>query len=296
MMRITQSTVASTFLNNINDTRERINEEQIELASGKRVNKVSDDPVATNTILRLKAFLGNNAQYQKNSAQAQSQVQATESALSSFSDLMVSLKGVLSQATNSTSSADYKTYADQIDQLLGQAVDLANTQSNGVYIFGGTNTKQQPFVLSGDHAAVTPNANGITGAIQYPVNEGVAQTVNLDGQQAFQGTAIFNLMINVKNELASGQAPTSADSASVDSFLDSVTAATGKAGAILQSLQSNDTQLASQQTQLQQLLSVQQDSDVAETTIRMNQDQLELQAALSSGASVLPKTLLDFLR
>jgi len=295
-MRITQTTIASTFLNNINDTRERINDEQTELASGKRVMKVSDDPVATNTILRLKAFLGNNAQYQKNNAQAQTQAEATESALSSFSDLMVSLKGVLSQATNGANTADYKTYSDQVDELLSQAVELGNTQSNGVYIFGGTNTKQQPFTLAADHSTVTANPNGITGTIQYPVNEGVTQTVNIDGQQAFQGTAIFELMINVKNELEAGQAPTTAESQSVDGFLSSVTAATGKAGAMIQDLDNNNTQLAAQQTQLQQLLSVQQDSDVAETTIKMNQDQLELQAALSSGASVLPKTLLDFLR
>jgi len=53
--------------------------------------------------------------------------------------------------------------------------------------------------------------------------------------------------------------------------------------------------LTNQQTQLKKLLSVQQDSDIAAVTLKMNQDQLDLQAALSSGASVLPDTLLNFL-
>ena len=64
----------------------------------------------------------------------------------------------------------------------------------------------------------------------------------------------------------------------------------------MQNLTANDTMLSNQQTQLQQLLSVQQDSDVAAVTLKMNQDQLDLQAALSSGASVLPDTLLNFLK
>ena len=120
--------------------------------------------------------------------------------------------------------------------------------------------------------------------------------MNIDGQQAFQGTAIFNLMIQVRNELQSGQGPTTAEAQSVDTYIDSVANATGKAGSIMQYLTNNDTMLTSQQTQLEQLLSVQQDSDIAETTLRMNQDQLDLQAALSSGASVLPDTLLNFLK
>ena len=119
--------------------------------------------------------------------------------------------------------------------------------------------------------------------------------MNLDGQQAFQGTAIFNLMIQVRDALQSGQSPTTAQATSVDTYIDDVANATGKAGAIMQNLTANSTMLSNQQTQLQQLLSVQQDSDVAAVTLKMNQDQLDLQAALSSGASVLPATLLNFL-
>jgi len=295
-MRVTESSIASSFLYNINETNERITQEQTELATGKAVNKVSDNPQATGTILQLKSLISNNTQYQQNTTEAQSQAQATESALSSFTNIMISLKGILAQATNGTlSSEDQQTYADQVDQLLGQGVDLANTQSNGVYIFGGTNTLQQPFTLAADDSSVTANPNGITGSIQVPVNEGINQTVNIDGQQAFQGTAIFNLMIQVRDALQSGQSPTTAQATSVDTYIDDVANATGKAGAIMQNLTANSTMLSNQQTQLQQLLSVQQDSDVAAVTLKMNQDQLDLQAALSSGASVLPATLLNFL-
>ena len=295
-MRVTESNIAANFLNNINQTRERITVEQAQLATGKRVTKVSDDPQATDSILRLKSFLSANAQYQTNNAQAEADTEATESALNSFSDLLVNLKGILSQATNGAQTLNLQTYADQIDQLLGDAVGIANTKSNGRYLFGGTNTLQQPFTLAADHSSVTVNPNGITGSIEVPINEGVNQTVNIDGQEAFQGTSIFDLMIEVKNKLQSGLNPTSDESAALDTYLEHVATETGKAGSMLGNIQNNDAMLSSQQTQIQQLLSVQQDSDVAETTLKFNQDQLSLQAALSSGASVLPKTLLDFLK
>ena len=295
-MRVTESNIAANFLNNINQTRERITVEQAQLATGKRVTKVSDDPQATDSILRLKSFLSANAQYQTNNAQAEADTEATESALNNFSDLLVNLKGILSQATNGAQTLNLQTYADQIDQLLGDAVGIANTKSNGRYLFGGTNTLQQPFTLAADHSSVTVNPNGITGSIEVPINEGVNQTVNIDGQEAFQGTSIFDLMIEVKNKLQSGLNPTSDESAALDTYLEHVATETGKAGSMLGNIQNNDAMLSSQQTQIQQLLSVQQDSDVAETTLKFNQDQLSLQAALSSGASVLPKTLLDFLK
>jgi flagellar hook-associated protein 3 FlgL len=246
--------------------------------------------------LRLKSFLSANDQYKKNNAEAQSHVQATEAALNNFTDLMIKFKEVMARASNGSNTDNLKTYADQVDQLLGDAVDMANTKLNGRYVFAGTNTMEQPFTIAGDHSSVSANPSGITGSIRHPINEGVDQVVNIDGQEAFQGTAIFDLMIEVRNGLQSGFNPTTAESQSVDTFLDHVATATGKAGTIMQNLDNNDSMLADQQTQLQQLLSVQQDSDIAETTLKMNRDQLNLQAALASGASVLPKTLLDFLK
>lgn len=131
-MRVTESSIASSFLNNVNETRERISQEQTELATGKSVNTVSDNPQATSTILQLKSLISDNTQFQQNNTEAQSQAQATESALNSFTNIMVNLKGIVAQATNgSLSSEDQQTYADQVGQLLEQAVDLANTQSNG---------------------------------------------------------------------------------------------------------------------------------------------------------------------
>ena len=53
-MRVTESSIASNFLYNIGETNQRITQEQTELATGKSVNTVSDNPQAANTILRLK--------------------------------------------------------------------------------------------------------------------------------------------------------------------------------------------------------------------------------------------------
>lgn len=295
-MRVTESGIASNFLNSINRTRERITQAQSQLASGKRVLKVSDDPQAVDAILRLKSFVGANEQYQKNTTEAQSQVETTQAALSGFTDIIVRLKEVLARSSNGSQTEILKTYAVDVDQLLAEAVDIANTKLNGRYVFGGTNTLDPPFRLAGDHSSVTVNPDGIAGTIQYPVNEGVNQVVNIDGQEAFQGTAIFDLMIEVRNRLQGGLNPTLTESQSADSYLDHVSTKTSKAGSVLQNLINNEAMLSDQRNQLLQLLSVQQDTDVAEVVMKLKHDELMLDAALNTGARIIPKSLLDFLR
>lgn len=295
-MRVTESSIASNFLNDINRTRERIMQAQSQLASGKRVLKVSDDPQAADAILRLKSFIDANDQYQKNNAEAQSQMETTQSSLDSFSNIMIKLKEVMARASNGSQTETLKTYAEEVDQLLADAVDVANTKLNGRYIFGGTNTLDQPFSLASDHSSVTVNPNGITGTIQYPVAEGVNQVINIDGQEAFQGTAIFDLMIEVKDRLRAGLNPTLTESQSADSYLDLVLTKTSKAGSIFQNLVNNESMLDDQRNQLLQLLSSKQDTDVAETVIKLKNDELMLEAALNIGARIIPKSLIDFLR
>jgi hypothetical protein len=47
---------------------------------------------------------------------------------------------------------------------------------------------------------------------------------------------------------------------------------------------------------LESLLSVDQDTDFAEASLLLKKEELMLDAALSTGARLIPKTLMDFLR
>jgi len=295
-MRVTENSIAANYLNSLNKTRERMVQLQTELATGKRVQKPSDDPQAAGAILRIQRNLDRNAQFQKNAAEAQSMMESTSAALDSFSSGLEQLKEIVTRANNGGVSESLHALGDQVDQLLSRAVDEANTQFNGKYLFGGRNTLTPPFAIAADRSSVTANPEGISGSILYQMDEGSTQVVNISGQEAFQGTQPFDLIIQIRNQLWAGTAPSAAQIQSVSDELDNSLSAGAKAGAMDQYFQSIQKQLEDHNTLLTTLLSTQQDTDVAEAVTSLKQQEIMLDAATNTAARIIPKTLIDFLK
>jgi flagellar hook-associated protein 3 FlgL len=121
---------------------------QLQMTSGKRVNKPSDDPTAAARAER--AFI---AQQRIESAQrsvgvSRNAMALTESALGRSGDLLQTAREKLIGAGNgSYSSAERSAIAEDLVALRGQLLALANqTDGAGGYIFGGQGTTTPPFV------------------------------------------------------------------------------------------------------------------------------------------------------
>jgi flagellar hook-associated protein 3 FlgL len=295
-MRVTENGMAMNYLTNMNQSRQKIMDLQAQLASGKRVQKPSDDPITTGTIMRLQSALGQNAQYSANIEAGKGIADSTSAALGSLSDVLMSLKQTVITSMNGSAIDSLATSADSVDQFLSEAVNIGNTSFNGKYIFGGTQTLDVPYVLADDGSSVTKNPKGVDGTISFPVGEGINQQVNVTGEEAFQATGIFDMMIQIRDTMKSGSMPTSAQLDAVSQGLNHVLECAGNAGLISQGLDVVSSNLAQQKTQLTEFLSTAQDADVAEASLQLQNDQLMLTAAIQVAAQSLPKTLLDFLR
>lgn len=298
-MRVTQSMIAGDFLYSVNKNREKIVNLQSDLASGKRVRTVSDDPTASEVILRLNAALDKNDQYQSSVGDAQGMVSAAASSLDAMNNLMQEAQTILVQATNGQQTSSMTALADRLDQLLQEAVATGNTQFNGKYLFGGTLTTTAPYQLNANPApppSQTVTFSGNAQTIQYATGEGVMQQVSISGAQAFGGTALFDALIQARDSLRNGVTPTAAMKTAVGNALTTVTASSGLLGSLSQSLDNMTIHLMDQKTQLQKLLSAEQDTDVAQATVDLKQAETMLDAALNTGAQILPKSILDFLK
>ena len=297
-MRITESRFASDFLYNVNNSQQRINEYQNQLSSGLRVNEPSDDPEAADLILRLNTSLGRNEQFTSNITSAQSMLSTTTDALDGVQQIIAQLQTTMAQVANGTEATAIPTFAATVDGYISQALAQANTQFNGKYVFAGTQTQTPPYVLTPNDApppSETVTYNGNAGTISYAVAEGQTQQVNVSGQEAFNGTALFDEMIKIRDNLKAGIVPTAADQTAVQDALNTLLSASGRAGTVLQNLDSTATHLQAQHTQLLSLRSAQQDTDVAAATLNLKQEQTTLDAALAIGAKILPMSLTDFL-
>ena len=297
-MRITENRLTSDFLFNVNNTSVRINELQNELSSGKRVNEPSDDPEGADLIMRLNASMARNEQFSANIGSAQSMLNTSTDALEGVQQIVAQLQTTMTQVSNGAQSSALPTFADTVDGFLSQALALANTQFNGKYVFGGTQTQTPPYVLTPNAApppSQTVTYNGNAAKIDYAVGEGQTQTVNITGQEAFNGTALFDEIIKIKDNLKLGVTPTQADFTAVANSLQAILNTSGRAGAVLQGLDTTSASLQQQHTQIMALRSMKQDTDVASATLELQKENTALQAALAVGAKILPQSLVNFL-
>jgi flagellar hook-associated protein 3 FlgL len=297
-MRVTEGTIANDFLFAVNKNREKIVELQGQLATGKRIQKVSDDPAGADVVMRLQTSLDRNEQFQKNVSDGQGFIDESASALDGINSLMSEVQQIIVQAQNGQQTDSITAYGNRVDQILQQAVSTANTQFNGKYIFGGTETTNAPYQLvtnPGPPATTTVSYQGNGNGVSYPVGEGISQQVNASGTEAFGGTGLFDLLISVRDSLQAGTVPSSATQSAVKAAAAQVNQTASKIGSFSQSLGSTLIHLQDQNTQLQSLMSSVRDTDVAEATLHLKNQEIMLDAALNVGAQILPKSLLDYL-
>lgn len=204
-MRITENSMTKAYLTSINGAKERINKLQAQIATNKRVTRPSDDPQASSAIMRLLSGISANEQYQSNVTDARAATAATDTALQNFSSIMQNFNAVIIKATDGTQTPkQLNLQADMIDQLIAEAVGTANSKFNGKFLFGGSKTQTAPYSLQSN--PVSPPSqiviyHGDAVPTQYQVGDGLKQDVALPGSDVFQGTAILDTMIAMRDKL-----------------------------------------------------------------------------------------------
>ena len=119
------------------------------VVTGKQINTLSDDPVGLSQVLSLRSSLSNIDQLERNIATGRTWLNSGETSLSTAKDLITEAKTLSIQMVNGgVSDADRADAAEQIEGILLQMEELANTSVNGQYIFAGTRTNLKPFELN----------------------------------------------------------------------------------------------------------------------------------------------------
>ena len=155
------------------------------VVTGKRINTLSDDPVGLSQVLSIRSSLSNIDQLARNIATGRTWLNAGEAALGTVKDLITEAKTLAIQMVNGgVSDADRADAAEQIEGILLQMEELANTSVNGSYIFAGTRTNLKPFAL--DQAQDPPLAYS-GNPTEFAVKTGGDATVSV----GHDGAAVF---------------------------------------------------------------------------------------------------------
>ncbi|MFQ5450793.1 MAG: flagellar hook-associated protein FlgL [Nitrospinaceae bacterium] len=157
--RVTSQSIQNTVLSNIFRITEDLFKAQQEIASGKRVNKPSDDPSALRDGLSLRTSLSQAQQFIRNIDNNRIFLQSTDSALQSVGLGMTRAKELSISELGGTSTAQTRGFAAvEINKILSQVLEAGNTQVKNLYIFGGTKTRTIPFLASASGAVYQGNS------------------------------------------------------------------------------------------------------------------------------------------
>lgn len=219
-MRITTNTMNSTLLTSLNQSLEKQNNLQQELADGLAIHKPSDDPVKTVRSLGYSSNLAVNNQLTQNLKDARSWMTSTDSAMTDINSVMNKIKTLVVSADNTKSASDINTIGKQVDELINQVVSIGNRQVGNRYIFGGQSDSTQPFtreMIKDPNSDKTIDAivyNGDNSKISMTINPGAVNprqdSANLTGEDVFGAAtstygqptlSVFNHLMDIKNEL-----------------------------------------------------------------------------------------------
>jgi flagellar hook-associated protein 3 FlgL len=295
-MNITTNEISNTVMGDVQTTIARLATYQEQLSTGLRVNAPSDDPAAARQGMNIQAQIDANASYLTNTNQASAFMTDTDSAFTQLTGLMTQVKQAAVQGANGTEDASSRVALGQsVDAMLTQLVSLANTQSNGRYVFAGSATNTKPFVESADGQTVAYQGNLDSFSLQIGTDSTIP--VNKSGSAVFSGPVdVFGTLIQLRNALNNND-PTTVSTliGNVDQAATQIQDAQGSLGGSEQRLTLAQNQLQGAQTTLNSLLGQTVDADLPATVSAMQQAQTALQSGLEAAAKILTPSLLNYL-
>ncbi len=177
-----------------------------ELASGSRVNQVSDDPVAAGENVLLSDRIGSDDTFSQTASSAQSLLQVTDSALGTVVSQLTSAISLATEANGGTLNAsDLRSIGNQLAGIRDEVLSLANTTYMGNYVFSGSQGGKTPFVLSsGSATGVQYQGDAIASSLQTPNGQKIQ--LNLSGDQVFtaSGSDVLGTLNALVADFSSG--------------------------------------------------------------------------------------------
>src|SRR5260221_1067797 len=125
-----------------------------QISTGRQVNQVSDNPAASAEVTLNHVQGSQDAQYLQNISSLTAQGSTIDSTLSSVVQSLTQAISLGVEGANGTlSNANRQAVAQEVTGIRDQVLSLANQRYQGNYVFSGTATSTQPFVLD----ATQPN-------------------------------------------------------------------------------------------------------------------------------------------
>jgi flagellar hook-associated protein 3 FlgL len=201
---------------------------------------------------------------------------------------------------SSLTAGDRASELAEIDSIRTNLVSIANTQSQGKYLFAGTKTTTVPFTDAVPPAL--PAYNGDQGSINVGVSPSQTVTTNIPGNQVFENggpgstSNFFQAIADLRDGITSNNtAQIQTASSNLTTVLDNLNQVLSMLGGRQAGLSALTDTLSGFNVSLQGLQNTQQATDYPKAAVEYSSDQIAQSATLSSMAKISKTNLFDYL-
>lgn len=146
-MRITTNAMFNSMLSNLNKNVADYQKIYEQVATEKSINNPSDDAKGLSVSTVLKSQNSAYTQYLENIEEAKNYLKGADNALGQLQDLIIQIREFAqSNAQENSTPVEMDIAAQQIDQFLEEALNIANTKVNDRYIFAGYRNDKPAYV------------------------------------------------------------------------------------------------------------------------------------------------------
>jgi flagellar hook-associated protein 3 FlgL len=308
-MRISTATAFDSTVANLQRRQQSLSEAQVQLTSGKRVLRPSDDPAAAAEVERALAAATRTEGQQRALNSARTSMALSESALGEAGNIMQQARELMVSGGNgSYTDAERKTVADNLRGLRNDLLAVANRgDGSGRYLFGGQGSDGQPML----DAPGGVTYSGTSGGMQAATGE--AMPLSLDGRAVWLQApdpanpgatiSVFDALDKAINDLGTaGRTPqqvaatVSAGLAGIDASMANLSSWRSAAGEALNRADNIGDRLSQAKLDAQSQRSDAEDLDMVAAVSDVQAKQTGYDAALKTYSMVQRMSLFDYIK
>jgi len=268
----------------------------LELATGSRINKPSDDPASAALLTQIDNLSSQVDSFQRSVSSIAGELQTADSTMNSVVEALQRAISLGVEGANGTlSDSDRADVSAELQGIQSQLLSLANTTYQGQFIFAGT-SGTQPYVADpASPSGITYQGNNDVNFVT--IGNSYQLQVNLPGSKIFNGAGadVFQSMQNLITALNTN---TGVDTAvtQLRAAYDNVNDQRVFYGNAINQTTAQQTVLSTENLDLSQQQNTVGAADLASVSSQIVNDNIAQQATLEAIGRTPQTSLFDYLR
>ena len=166
--RISFNQISARILDRLFTNYNKLEGIQEQLATGKKLNNASDNPVSASQSMELRTDLDQYKSFQRNVDDGLGYLGTVDSTLNTGNNIYQNMRERALQASNDSNSAESRYYIGrEVRGMFDQMVALSNTTFKGEYVFSGTNTQVAPYEMRTGKSTIVAGAPAASPSSSY---------------------------------------------------------------------------------------------------------------------------------